>query len=242
MPPHDNHVLMITLLTLSHRSLSGSTRLSIAMAPQPNKWMTKAVRMVRHKHCLTPAPTLARIPASLISHLSCLPCLLLTDLLTVDEYADSVEGQPEHAWVLLGDKPPPPAAPAAPPAAPPTAVPMAVTLPPAAAAPAAAATAGRPKGKGKAAATAAAVRPSRGAASSNAHTAGPSSAGAPVQADEAEGDAGRARARAAWDRAEEAPVAPVAPQLPDLASLSALSATQLAELQVRIAQALQATV
>ena len=68
-------------------------------------------------------------------------------MLSVDDYADSMEGQQEHSWVLLGKKPP-----VAPAAAPPCTELVPFTTP----APASV-TAGRAgKGKGKAAASAAA--------------------------------------------------------------------------------------
>jgi len=157
-------------------------------------------------------------------------------LLTIEGYAESVGGEPDFAWVLLGRKPPeaPPAAPAAPPA------PLALCAPgtPAeaeAAVPAAAATASRPrKGKGKETALPMAVEKD-GSAAGSSSGAGPSgvypSAVYPsATAGESSGPPKKRQRRA--DEAEPPSAVPL--------DISSFSAVQLAELQVRIAQQLGA--
>ena len=153
-------------------------------------------------------------------------------VLSADGYAESVEGEPELAWVLLGKKPPAaPAASAAPSAARqlalPAPTPQAETVEPPAPA-----TAGRTKnGKAKA-------PPSAQGAPSSSSEAGPSSAAYPPSAVYADGEqppAARGRKRSREAAAVPPPEPPRAVSMPDISSYSA---AQLAELQVRIAQQL----
>ena len=139
-------------------------------------------------------------------------------MLSADDYAESVEGQQERSWVLLGEKPP---------AAPPAAAPLALTLTtpaPQATTPGpsteAAATAGRrDKGKNKALPMAVAARSSR----------------------DAPGESAGSSHDHAKKRAREPATVEAAPAALPAIDIGSLSAAQLAELQVRIAQQLQAT-
>ena len=156
-------------------------------------------------------------------------------MLAFDDYADSVEGQPEHAWVLLGEPPaPPPPAPAAEASSAETLLALATATPgPKAASPAeqsaatlvSIATAGAPptKGKGK---------------EKVVYAAGPSGTSpAPPQAVYAS-DSRRSRtARKRPQAAREADPPP--PPAFDPSNLGAYSREQLAELQARIARQLQ---